>query len=70
MLKKKREPEEELAIAVLQRLVADLQSRSRVRRREARADLAAGGVLYWVEMLCDYEWTVDSIKAELWRLAA
>ena len=65
----RRDPERELALAVLQRMVADLRCGSREHMREAAQDIANGGVDYWIEAVADSHETAEVIRRELWKLA-
>ena len=65
----KREPEQELALAVMQRVVEDLRHGTSSRKKRAIADVAGGGLDYWIEVVAESRDGVDVVRQELRKLA-
>jgi hypothetical protein len=67
-VKETGDPELALALAVLERVAADLRSKSKARREEARRDVASGGLRYWIDVVDGVFDAGERINQELARL--
>jgi hypothetical protein len=67
-MSRKREPEVALALAILKRVVDDVKLGSASNRRRARADIAAGGLDYWIEVVAESCDGAEVIRRELRKL--